>query len=174
MCVSPVSDAHPGRGFLLNGLPDKIMKSLVSLILPSNPDISASRRYLKNGRKAFAFAFGQPAILGDDGSERGLQGLLPTDAQSDSTATVTLDKRVNYLSHAAATVEAELPPVDGELREVVVIKNGANDVNVNINSADTGNICLSASAAAANKFVVATATAGKFLSDGTYWYRVSE
>lgn len=149
------------------------MKSLLSLILPSNPSETASRRYLKNGRKAFAFAFGQPAILGDDGSERGLQGLLPDDSQTVTGATATLNKRVNYLTHTAATVEAALPPVAGELRDVTVIKNGANGVNVNINSADTGNICLTASAAATTKFVVATATAGRFMSNGTNWYRVS-
>lgn len=149
------------------------MKSLLSLILPGNPEQSASRRYLKGGRKAFGFAFGQPAILGDDDSERGLQGLLPDDAQTATGATATLSKRVNYLTHAAAVVEAALPPVAGELREIVVIKNGANAVNVNINSGDTGNICLSAAAAATTKFVVAAATAGRFLSDGTNWYRVS-
>ncbi len=148
------------------------MKSILSLVLPENPRGDASRRFLKGGRKAFAFAYGQPAILGDNESQRGLQGLLPSDAQTKSDATVSLTKRVNYLTHTAATVEASLPPVAGELREIVVIKNGANAVNVNINSTDTGNICLSASAAATTKFVVATATSGRFLSDGTNWYRV--
>jgi hypothetical protein len=149
------------------------MKSILSLILPGNSDQSPSRRFLKGGRKAYAFSHGQPVILGDDDSERGIQGLISTDAKTDSTATVSLNKRVNYLTHTAAAVEAALPPVAGELRDVTVIKNGANAVNVNINSGDTGNICLTATAAATTKFVVATATAGRFLSDGTNWYRIS-
>lgn len=147
------------------------MKSLLNLILPENPSDSASRRYLKGGRKAFAFAFGQPAILGDSGSERGLLGLLPDDAQTDSTATVALTKRVNYLTHTAGTVTATLPPVSGELREIIVIKNGANGVTVTKASADAANIILSAAAAAGSTNTVATATAARYLSNGTNWFR---
>lgn len=147
------------------------MKSLLSLILPSNPTDNANRRYLKNGRKAYAFAFGQPAVLGEDGTEIGLQGLLPADAKTDSTATVALNKRVNYLTHAAGTVTATLPLVSGDLREIIVIKNGANGVTVTKASADASNIILSAAAAAGSTNTVATATAARYLSDGTNWYR---
>jgi hypothetical protein len=154
-------------GYLIN-----IMKSLLSLILPSNPSGSASRRFLKGGRKAFAFAFGQPAVLGDDGSERGLQGLLPDDTVTDSGTTVNLTSRVTYLT-STSTVTANLPLVAGELREIIVIKNGANAATVTKASADSSNIILSAAAVAGSTNSVATATAGRFLSDGTYWYRVS-
>lgn len=145
------------------------MKTLLSLILPEN----STFRYLKNGRKGIGFIEGQLVTRSADGTIVGVSTPTAAETATDSTATVTLSQRVNYLTHAAATVEAALPPVAGELREVIVIKNGANGVNVNINSGDTGNICLSASAAATTKFVVATATAGRFLSDGTNWYRVS-
>ena len=149
------------------------MKSLFSLILPGNASQSASRRYLKGGRKGFAFAYGQPAVLGDDGSERGLQGLLPTDSKTDATNAVALNKRVNYLTHTAGTVTATLPSVSGELREIFVIKNGANGVTVTKASADASNIILSAAAAAGSTNTVATATSARYLSDGTYWYRAS-
>jgi hypothetical protein len=151
----------------------KIMKSLLSLVLPGNPNDNASRRFLKGGRKAYAFAFGQPAILGEDGSERGISGLLPSDDQTNSTATVQLTKRVNYLTHTAATVTAYLPPVAGELREVVVIKNGANGVTVTKATTDATNIILSAAAAAGSTNTVASATAARYLSDGTNWFRVT-
>jgi hypothetical protein len=148
------------------------MKSLLSLILPSNPNGSASRRFLKGGRKAFGFAFGQPAILGDDGSERGLVTPLPADTTTDATTTVALTTRVTYLT-ATSTVTATLPLVAGELREIIVIKNGAAAATVTKASADSANIILSAAAAAGSTNSVATATSGRFLSDGTNWYRVS-
>ena len=153
-------------GYLIN-----IMKSLFSLILPANASISANRRYLKAGRKALAFAYGQPVVLGEDGSERGIQGLISTDAQTDSTDTVALTKRVNYLTHAAGTITATLPLVAGELREIIVIKRGANGVTVTKASDDAASIILSAAAAAGSTNTVATNTAARYLSDGTYWYR---
>ena len=149
------------------------MKSLLSLILPSNPNGSANRRFLKGSRKGLGFAYGQLAMLGDDGSERGVVAPLPADTTTDSTATVALTTRVNYLTHAAGTVTATLPSVSGELREIIVIKNGANGVTVTKASADSANIILSAAAAAGSTNTVATATSGRYLSDGTNWYRVS-
>lgn len=145
------------------------MKTLLSLILPENSVF----RYLKKGRKGIGFIEGQLVTRSAAGTIVGVSTPTAAETATNSSATVALNQRVNYLTHTSATVEAALPPVAGDLREVIVIKNGANGVNVNINSADTGSICLSASAAAATKFVVATATAGRFLSDGTYWYRVS-
>lgn len=145
------------------------MKTILSLILPENSVF----RYLKNGRKGIGFSEGQLVTRSAAGTVVGVSTPTATETVTNSTATVTITQRLNYLTHTAAVVEAALPPVAGDLREVIVIKNGANAVNVNINSGDTGNICLSAAAAAATKFVVATATAGRFLSDGTYWYRVS-
>lgn len=150
------------------------MKSFLSLVLPANPRDNANRRFLKGGRKAYAFAFGQPAILGDDGSERGICSLLPTDDQTDSTQTVQLTKRLNYLTHSAiGTVIAYLPPVAGELREIIVIKNGTYGVTVTKATTDAANIIFSAAAAAGSTNTVATATAARYLSDGTNWYRVS-
>lgn len=149
------------------------MKSLLSLVLPANPRDNANRRFLKGGRKAYAFAFGQPAILGDDGSERGICSLLPTDDQTNSTAAVALTKRVNYLTYTVGTVTATLPPVAGELREIMVIKNGAQKVEVKKAAADASNIILSAGSPAGDANDVLTATAARYLSDGTNWYRVS-
>lgn len=149
------------------------MKSILSLILPGNPTDNANRRFLKGGRKAFAFAFGQPAFLGEDGSELGLNGLIPSDTQTDSTVTVALTKRVNYLTHTAATVTATLPLVSGELREIIVIKNGASGVTVTKATADASNIILSAASAAGSTNTVATATSARYLSNGTNWYRVA-
>lgn len=146
---------------------------LLSLILPGNPTDNVSRRYLKDGQRGFGFAYGQPAMLADDGVELGINVPLPADVQTDSTATVALTKRVNYLTHAAGTVTATLPSVSGSLREIIVIKNGANGVTVTKASADASNIILSAAAAAGSTNTVATATVGRYLSDGTNWYRVA-
>ncbi len=147
------------------------MKSILSLILPRNTTRSLNRRYLKDGRAAIGFAYGQPAVADEDGTERGLLGLLPADSQTDSTATVALTKRMNYLTHAAGTVTATLPLVSGQLRDITVIKNGANGVTVTKASADAANIILSAAAAAGSTNTVATATAANFKSNGTNWFR---
>lgn len=142
---------------------------LLALILPKN----ANWRYLKGGRKGLGFEDNVLAtrITGQTASI-GVNVPTSTDITSDATNTVAIATRVNYLTHAAGTVTATLPPVAGDLREVIIIKNGANGVTVNINGADSGNIILSAGAAASNSDTVATATTARYLSDGTSWYRV--
>lgn len=152
---------------------DKIMKGFLNLILPGNPSDNCSRRGLKEGRRAFGFSFGQPAILADDGTELGLSAPLPGDCQTADTATVSLNKRVNYLTYTTGTVTGNLPPVNGQLRDIYVIKRGTNDVAVTKASADAANIILSAAFAAASSSTVATNTSARFLSNGTNWFRVS-
>lgn len=142
---------------------------LLSLVLPKN----ANWRYLKKGRKGLGFEEGvlSTRVTGSDYSV-GVNAPIPGEVTSDSTNTVAITKRVNYLTHSAGGVTATLPLVAGDLREVFIIKNGANDVTVNINGGDSGNIILSAAAAASNTDTVATATTARYLSDGTSWYRV--
>lgn len=143
------------------------MKSLLSLILPSNPSDNASRRYLKNGRKAFAFSFGQPAVLSDDGTERGLQGLLPADVDADVANAATITTRLSIASGTTPTIT--LPAVDGELREVILL-NGASG-NCTLDTA--GSVKIFTGTADADTLVIATAKAVRLLSDGTRWYHVS-
>jgi len=148
------------------------MKGFLNLILPGNPSDNCNRRGLKEGRRAFGFSFGQPAVLADNGVELGLNAPLPTDSQTNSTATVALTKRINYLTYTAGNVAATLPPVSGQLRDIWVIKNGASDAVVTKASTDATNIMRSALVAAGNSNTVATLTSARFLSDGTNWYRV--
>lgn len=142
---------------------------LLSLILPQN----ANWRYLRGGRKGLGFEGGVLAtrVTGSTASV-GVNAPISTDVTTDATNTVAITTRVNYLTHAAGAVTATLPLVSGDVREVIIIKNGANDVTVNINGADSGNIILSAGAAAGNSDTVSTATTARYLSDGTSWYRV--
>lgn len=164
----------PGRGFFLDGriVKTPIMKSFLNLILPGNPLQRMSGRGVKDGRKAYGFSFGQPAFRDGDGVAQGINAPLPADVTVNATATINITTRVNYLTYAAGTVTANMPPVAGVLRDVYIIKNGANGVTVNRFGTDTGNIFLSAGAAAGTSATVATATVARFVSDGTSWYRV--
>lgn len=147
------------------------MKGFLNLILPGNPSDNCNRRGLKEGRRAFGFSFGQPAVLADNGVELGLNAPLPSDVDTHSTTPVNLTKRLNYCTHTAAAQVVFLPPVAGQLRDVWVIKNGANQATVTINAADSGNIILSGAVANTNS-AVATTTTARFLSNGTNWFRV--
>ena len=148
------------------------MKSILALILPGNPTSNANRRYMKDGRRGFGFSYGLPAILGDADAETGLSTLLPDDAVTISTTPATLTKRMNYLTHAAATQVVYLPIVSGAVRDVWIIKNGANGATVNISASDSGNILKSGGAVAGTSATVATTATARFMSDGTSWYRV--
>lgn len=140
-----------------------------SIILPNN----AVWRYLAKGKSGIGFEGGVFATrkFGDEYAT-GVNVPVSTDIQTDSTATVELNKRINVCTHTAGTVTGNLPPVAGNLREIIVIKQGANNVTVTKDSGDAANIVKSA-AGNGNTATVTTATEGRFLSDGTYWYRVS-
>lgn len=143
------------------------MKTILSLVLPVN----ATWRYINKGRKAIGFKAGTLVTRSATGVEIGVGQLASGDTQTLSATPANLTKRLNYCTHAAATQVVFLPPVTGELRDVWVIKNGANAATVTINAADSGNIILSG-AAASTTSSVATTTTARFLSNGTNWFRV--
>jgi hypothetical protein len=142
---------------------------MFSLVLPQ----TAFWRYVSSGRKAIGFVGGVlcTKIFGAT-DPVGVNTPLSTDVATDSTASVTMTKRIYVLTHAAAPVTAYLPPVAGDVRDVTVIKQGANDVTVTKDAGDAANIVKSP-AGNGDTATVTTATLGRFLSDGTYWYRVA-
>ena len=145
------------------------MKSILSLILPSNPNGSANRRFLKGSRKGFGFAFGQPAILGDAGAETGLQGLLPDDVQTAITADAgTVTQRCVKFSGRTAATAATIPSPDGELRELLIQNANTSSGIVTVATDPVTTIGGAHVAPAA----IAINTPARFLSNGTVWTRV--
>jgi hypothetical protein len=144
------------------------MKTLLSLILPENSVF----RYLKNGRKGIGFNGGALVTRNADGTEVGVAELAAADVASTITGTTgTVTKRLTLCTSTSA-VTLTLPPVAGSLRDVIVIKQGANKCAVTKVSTDASNIVVSG-AGSADSSDVATASHGRFLSDGTKWYRVA-
>jgi hypothetical protein len=142
-----------------------------SLQLPSNDDGNGLFRWRKKGYKRLGFLYGAMVVQHSDGTFVGATAApTPDEITTIAGTPATITTRVNYVTHTS-TVTAYLPLVAGPLREVSVVKNGANGVTVTINPSDTGNIILSAAAAAGTTSTVATATSAKFVSDGVFWYR---
>ena len=63
--LEPRSDAHPGGASFFNGSLCKIMKTMLSLILPAN----SSFRFLKKGRMGLGFRDGLLIVRDPDGTE---------------------------------------------------------------------------------------------------------
>ena len=144
------------------------MKRILSLVLPTK----STWRYITKGRKGIGFKDGTLVTRSANGVEIGVGQLAVGDVSATLTATpANLTKRLNYCTHTGAAQVVYLPLVAGELRDVWVIKNGAQQATVTINAGDSGNIILSG-AAAATTSVVATTTTARFLSNGTNWFRV--
>lgn len=147
------------------------MKRLLSLILPDNEGVTVSRRYLLAGRKAIGFQDKQLVVANPSGLEQGVNCLTADDVGATvTTSGQNLIARLNYLTVNATT--AQLPPVAGELRDVTVIKNGAGTCVVSRSSSDSGSIVISG-AGIGTSATISTGGQGRFLSNGTNWYRVS-
>jgi len=147
------------------------MKRLLSLILPDNEGITISRRYLLAGRKALGFQDKQLVVAGPNGLEQGVNCLTADDVGATvSTNAQNLIARLNYLTVNAIT--AKLPPVAGELRDVTVIKNGAGNCVVSRSASDSGSIVISGAGEGTSATIISGGQ-GRFLSNGTIWYRVS-
>ena len=165
--MSPLRTPIRGGLFPLNGLPDKIMKTILSLVLPAK----STWRYITKGRKGIGFKDGTLVTRDATGVEVGIADL----AVGDVGTTITTDaqalvSRLNYLTVNAIT--ATLPLVAGSLRDVTVIKNGAGTCVVSRSGSDSGNIVISG-AGAGTSATILTGGQARFLSNGTNWYRVS-
>lgn len=143
------------------------MKNLLSLILPGNPTDNVNRRYLKNGRKGLGFAFGQLAIIADNGAEYGVGSLIPSDVDSDVANGATITTRLSVASGTTPTIT--MPAVDGEIREVWLV-NGASG---NCTLDTSGSVKIFTGTADADTLVIATGKTAHLLSNGTKWFHVS-
>lgn len=142
------------------------MKTILSLILPDNEDSSISKRFLKGGRKAIGFHDQQLVTVNASGIEQGYGSLTADDIQTAITTDDQLiTKRcVTFSGRTAATV-AKIPSPSGELRELLIVNANTSSGNVTVSTNPLTTINGSA--------VVNVTTSGRFLSNGTNWYRVS-
>jgi hypothetical protein len=149
------------------------MKSILSLILPSNPLLEASKRYLKAGRKGIGFQDNQLITFDSDGRDQGYGCLTEDDIQENITTNLSaVTKRFVIFSGNTGAIAADIPAPSGELRELIIQNANTSSGAVTVSSS-ASNIFGSASATVSATSVIAIDTTARFLSNGTYWYRVS-
>jgi hypothetical protein len=100
----------------------------------------------------------------------GVLGLLSGDVTTVSGTTATVSTRVTVCTSTSA-VTLTLPPVGGDLREVIVIKASATSA-VAVNSATPAQV-VTGTSVAANGISILAGKASRLLSDGTKWYHVA-
>ncbi len=98
----------------------------------------------------------------------GLLGLLSGDVTVIAGTTGTISTRLTHCTSTSA-VTLTLPSATGNLRQVNILKTGANNVTVNAAGAEV----IVAATATDTSVTVATTKAVQLLSDGTKWYHVS-
>lgn len=92
-----------------------------------------------------------------------LSGLSAADIGTASTGTsFTISARVTQSTNSAA-VAGTLPAATGVLREAIIVNTGTS----------LGAITMSSTSTIVGSVTLAIGTSGRFLSDGTSWYRVS-
>jgi hypothetical protein len=100
----------------------------------------------------------------------GVLGLLSGDVTTVAGTTATVSTRVTVCTSTSA-VTLTLPPVAGDLREVIVIKASATSA-VAVNSAVSSQV-VTGTSLTANGISVAAGKTAKLQSDGTKWYHIS-
>lgn len=95
-------------------------------------------------------------------------GLAASDVTAAAAGTIAATRLVLITSGTTSTVN--IPAPSGDLREVIVINGGSGAATV---TAATATIKTAAATTAATTSTVATTVTAHFLSDGTFWYRIS-
>lgn len=98
----------------------------------------------------------------------GLLGLLASDVTVVSGTTATISTRLTHCTSTSA-VALTLPSAAGNLREINILKTGANNATATCAGAEV----IVGATATDTSVVIATTKAVRLLSDGTKWYHVS-
>lgn len=160
---NPSSDAHLGWGFFFNGLPYKIMKSLLSLVLPT----TSTWRYVKNGRSAVGFVAGILCTKQAGNDPVGVGALLTTDVDDSVADTDTIATRLAVAVGTTPTIT--LPAMTSDVREVFLVNTASGNCTLDT----AGSVKILTGTAEADTLVIATGKAAHLLSNGTRWYHVS-
>jgi hypothetical protein len=95
-------------------------------------------------------------------------GLAPTgDVVTAVAGTLTVSTRLTLIT-SGTTSTVNLPLPSGVLRDIIVMNGGSGAATA---TSATANIKTSAATTAATTAAIALGTTGRFLSDGTFWYR---
>lgn len=98
-------------------------------------------------------------------------GLAPTDVVNitNTGTNVQITSRLSIVSNAS-TASVMLPSASGQLREVIIMRPVATALTVNPTGSEK---IMTAAAVDGTSATLANSSAGRFLSDGTKWYHVS-
>jgi hypothetical protein len=168
VCVPPARTPIRVGGFL-NGLLDKIMKTILSLVLP----INATWRYIRKGRKAIGFKAGTLVTRSATGTEVGVSDLAAGEVAMAAGDAKVISKRLTVFSGRTAATAATIPAASGELRELIIMNANTSSGAVTI-TAPTTSIYDAGSASASATDVIAIGDTAHYLSNGASWFRITK
>jgi len=112
------------------------------------------------GSEAFAVVADRRNLKGITVNQ--LMGLSSADATASTGTSFTVSTRLTQSTNAGA-VAGTLPAATGALREVIIVNTGSS----------LGAVTMSSTSTIVGLTTIAISTSGRFLSNGTSWYRVS-